>query len=232
MNIINYKDFDFLSLKIQLEKIELEINKLINKKTELEELFKDFYFSHSKELGSLTLEILRLRKLKFKYNSFKYKKALEDEQNYEHELRANDKSKLEISELEKQKLKKKFRKACLLCHPDKFQDDNKIYAQQIFINLKESYDRNDIVQVELILNKLENGIFNYDAKKYNEIELIEYESSLKLKIAEKLKSEIIELESHELFEIIKDNTKWEFYFSKLKLNLEKELEILNSQIKQ
>lgn len=232
MKIINYTDYNLTALKILLKSIDYELDNLISKKTKLEELISDFQLVHTRELGQITLELLQLRKLKFKNNSFKYKRAEEDEQTYKKQIiEEEEKKKHKISESEKYKLKKMYRKACLLCHPDKFENEHKDIAQNLFIQLKQSYEENNLVQVEKILENLENGVLDNEYKKQNEVEKVKFEIEKKQIIVAKLKSEITELESGKLMKIIKNKENWNIYFSQLKKDLEREVEYLRNQTK-
>jgi curved DNA-binding protein CbpA len=51
---------------------------------------------------------------------------------------------------DKIELKKNFRKASTLCHPDKVTEEKKLEASQIFVELKEAYDQQDITKVSEI----------------------------------------------------------------------------------
>ena len=67
------------------------------------------------------------------------------------------KKKKELTDEEKIELKKNFRKATTMCHPDKVTEEQKEEAQRVFIELKKAYDEHDIAKVNQILNDLEKG---------------------------------------------------------------------------
>ena len=134
----------------------------------LEKLLSEFQYRHTIELGEIILDILRLRKLKFKDDKEKFDEAENDEKDYQDQFDSEkEKEIFELNEEEKIELKKKFRKATVLCHPDKVSDEFKIAAQDIFIELKNAFDSNNLKKVIEILEDLEKG--NYFSSKSDTI---------------------------------------------------------------
>jgi DnaJ-class molecular chaperone len=101
---------------------------------------------------------LKLRKLKFKADNIKYEEAKNDERQYrEHVEIEREKEVFNLTEDQRLELKKKFRKATVLCHPDKVSEEFKDAAQRIFIELKEAYDASNLQKVNELLSDLEKG---------------------------------------------------------------------------
>jgi len=198
-----WTDPEINALKFEIKNLENQLNAYDNEKIELEKLLADFQNRHLKELGQTILEILRLRKLKFKGNKEKYEEAENDEKQYEEHLKTEkDKEIFELTADEKIELKKKFRKATVLCHPDKVSEEFKDAAQKIFIELKEAYDRNNLKRVNEILEDLEKG--NYFKTKsetvtYKTVAYIndwdDYFKTTKEQLQKELSELIIELKS-------------------------------------
>jgi hypothetical protein len=133
---------------------------------------------------------LKLRKLKFKSDKTKYEEAENDERQYREQVDTEkEKEIFELTDEQKLELKKKFRKATVLCHPDKVADEFKEAAQRIFIELKQAYDANDLKKVTEILDDLEKGNF-FKTKS----ETVQEKDLLKVAIA-KLKRQIKILET-------------------------------------
>ncbi|WP_041963249.1 hypothetical protein [Sulfurospirillum cavolei] len=131
---------------------------------------------------------------------------------------------LELSENEKEELKKLYRQASRLCHPDIVADELKVQAHEMMQKLNDAYSKKDLAKIKEILFALENGTgFIIASDSINDKE------QLKVKITElreKLKAtedEIAKIQSDEAFEVIKDLDDWEAYFEQLKYNLEREL---------
>lgn len=221
------------ALKLELKLLENRMNAIDNEKMELGKLLSDFQYRHSIELGNLLLEILQFRKLLYQYDRLKYEEAEKDEKRYREQIKSDRKQqKHKLTIAESKELKKKFRKATLLCHPDKVNEQHKEAAQGMFIRLKNAYDSNDLKQVDEILTNLEKG--NYFKSKSDTISENE---ALMAEIA-KLRKRIIQFEkkvtsikNSETYTKIVAIDDWDKYFRDTKIKLEAELEELKIQIK-
>jgi len=209
------------------------MNAFDNEKIELGKLLTEFQHRHSTELGKIIIEILKFRKEKFKLDKDKYEEAETDEKEYREQFERESERKIfELSAEEKNELKKKFRKATVLCHPDKVNDEFKEAAELIFIELKAAYDMNDLKRVSEILNDLEN-------RNYLKIrsETITKKDILKAAIAKlrikikQLENEIINIKQSEAFKTISSITSWDEYFRITKEKLEEELKNLQVELK-
>jgi hypothetical protein len=110
------------------------------------------------ELGDLLLELLKVRTQVFRLDESEYEKAKMDEQQFRERVLADQKrQKQQITKDEQKELKKKFRKASVLCHPDKVDEKYSAEAKEIFITLKKAYDSNNRKKVADILFNLEKG---------------------------------------------------------------------------
>jgi curved DNA-binding protein CbpA len=174
------------------------------------------------------LEILKLRKLKFKEDKQKFDEAEKDYEQYNQQFeKEKEKKQFELTDEEKKELKTKFRKATFLCHPDKVNDEFKEAAQKIFIELRAAYEANDLKKVTEILNDLEKG--NYFKTKS---ETIAEKDKLKVEVAKlkgkirTLEEEIIAIKGSETFMKIIDINDWDEYFNRTKEKLQLELEEL------
>lgn len=225
-------DPEIAALKLEIKNLENQLNGFENEKIELEKILSEFHYRHTVELGDLILDILKLRKLKFKLNKAKYEEAENDEKQYQEQF-DNEKEKeiFELSDEQKTVLKKKFRKATILCHPDKVSDDFKEDAQKIFIELKQAYDANDLKKVSEILEELEKG--NYYKSKS---ETIFEKDLLKAAIAKLrrqikiLTTDIINIKESETFMTVDRIEDWDEYFNKVKEKLQREFEVLKLEI--
>jgi hypothetical protein len=180
-----WNDPEISALKLEIKNLENHLNGYDNEKIELEKLLSEFQHRHAIELGEIILDILKLRKLKFKGDKEKFDEAENDEKGYRDQFDSEkEKEIFELNKEEKIELKKKFRKATVLCHPDKVSDEFKIAAQDIFIELRNAYDSNNLKRVIEILEDLEKG--NYFSSKSDTISVKE---QLKTAIA-KLRKQI------------------------------------------
>ncbi len=228
-------DPEVQALKIEIKNLENQINSFDNEKSELEKLLSEFQHRHSKELGEIILEILKLRKLKYKSDKAKYEDAENDEKNYKKQVK-NEKEKeiLNLSDLQKAELKKKFRMATVLCHPDKFANEPleiQKQAEEIFKELNNANEKNDLKRVTEILLNLEKGILS-TTKGDNLTDKDKLRATInKLRAKVKtLETEIIAIKQSETFNTIFNIEDWDSYFIKTKKKLLRELETLQIEI--
>ena len=226
-----WNDPEIAGIRLEIKILESQINAFDNEKIELEKVISDFQHRHTIELGEVILEVLRLRKIKYK-NHKKEAEAEEDFNNYSKQYETEkDKKQFELDEEEKLELKKKFRKATTMCHPDKVSEEQKAEAEEIFIELKKAYDEHDLEKVNQLLHDLENG------KKFvSQADSISEKEKLKItleKLKQKLKgieNEIISLKETEIFTTINNITNWDNYFTETKTQLEEELQNLKVEL--
>ena len=226
-----WNDPEIAGIKLEIKILESQINAFDNEKIELEKVISDFQHRHTIELGEVILEVLRLRKIKYK-NHKKEAEAEEDFNNYSKQYETEkDKKQFELNEEEKLELKKKFRKATTMCHPDKVSEEQKAEAEEIFIELKKAYDEHDLEKVNQLLHDLENG------KKFvSQADSISEKEKLKItleKLKQKLKgieNEIISLKETEIFTTINNISNWDNYFTETKTQLEQELQNLKVEL--
>jgi len=225
-------DPEIAALKLEIKNLENQLNGFDNEKIELEKLLSEFHHRHSIELGEIILDILKLRKLKFKSDKSKFEEAENDEKQYREQIDIEmEKEIYELTEEQKLELKKKFRKATVLCHPDKVDDEFKEAAQRIFIELKQAYDANNLKKVSDILDEL--GIGNYFKTKS---ETVQEKDLLKAAIAKLkkqikiLEAEIIAIKESETFNTIIEITDWGDYFMNIKEKLKQELQELQLEM--
>jgi hypothetical protein len=186
-------------------------------------------------LGDLILKILHLRKQSFKSNKTKFKEAKEDEKKYREQIeKENTRKHFEFSDDQKSELKKKFRKASMLCHPDRVSDKFQKAAQDSFVKLKKAYDVNDLRKVSEILKDLKKTGHSYKTKSETvaEKDILEIEiAKLQCKI-KNLQVEIDAIKESNAYQTIKKIGDWDTYFNRMKHQLKGEKEDLESQLVQ
>jgi len=227
-----WADSEIAALKFEIKNLENQLNAFDNERIELEKLLSAFQHRHTIELGSIILEILRLRKIKFKTDQAKYEEAENDERQYQEQVNEEKgKDIFELTEEEKTVLKRTFRKATVLCHPDKVSDEFKEDAQSVFIELKAAYDKNDLKKVAEILNDLERGnYFKYRSETVLEADLLKVAIAKLRKQIKTLETEIITIKHSETFKTITNIADWDEYFNITKGKLQNELEELRIEI--
>jgi hypothetical protein len=226
-----WDDPEIAALRFEVKILENQLNGYENEKIELEKLLSDFHHRHSIELGDIILEILKLRKLKYKEDKEKHKEAEEDYRQYNQQINEEkQKIKYELTDEEKLELKKKFRKASFMCHPDKVGDEFKDAAEKIFVDLKAAYEENDLNKVRDILNNLEKGnFFKSMSDTISEKEkLLAVCAKHRMQI-KTLENEIIAIKQSETYKTIVNIDDWDSYFKKTRELLEQELQDLKAE---
>ena len=226
-----WTDPEIAGIRLEIKLLEIQINAFDNEKIEIEKILFNFQHQHTLELGSLILEILKLRKLKYK-NHKKEAETEEDYNNYYDQFETEkNKHQFELNEEDKLELKKNFRKATTLCHPDKVSDNQKAEAEETFIALKNAYDENDIKKVNQILRDLElNNHFGSKSQTITEkAKLVARLANLKQR-RKQLEKDIINLKESETFQTINNISDWNAYFEETKTQLEQELQNLSIEL--
>lgn len=140
-----------------------------------------------------------------------------------------------LSEEEEGALKAIYRKACSLCHPDKFPEDQKERATEVFIELQEAYKSNDIAKVQAIYDDLvADGLPNSRSRSLREID------TLKAAIAElkhrlgQITAEIIALRTSDAFQMVeaagRNEADWKAFFAQQSFALEAESARIEAEI--
>ena len=230
-----WSDPEIAALKLEIKNIENQINAFDNEKIELEKILADFEHQHSIELGEIILEILKLRRIKFKDDKEKFEEAKRDEEEYQGQFEAEkEKDIQDLNEEQKKALKKKFRKATTLCHPDKFSNEPievQKQAEEIFKELNEANAKNDLARVTEILENLEKGILKAEeGDRISDKEILRATiNRLKLKL-QQLDSEILNIKQSDTFKTVTSIEDWDIYFEQTKEKLKSELEELKKEL--
>ncbi len=99
-------------------------------------------------------------------------------------------------------------------------------AEQLFIQLNQAYEQNDIATVNKILAELEQGIFAPRSETVSEkSQLQAIITQLKLKIAQ-LEAEIFEMKDSEAYQTISEINDWNRYFDDTREQLIDEIDRL------
>ena len=231
--LLIWSDPEIAALKLEIKNLENELNAIDNEKIELEKVLYEFQYRHTIELGHIILEILKLKKIKYRDDKEKYQEADNDEKQYQEHFNAEtEKNIIELSPEDRDELKKKFRRASFLCHPDKVDDDLKEQAQNIFADLTDAYNKNDLKKVTEILEGLEKGgLFRIKSDTITEKEaLFKTIENLRAQI-KVLINEIISIKESETYKTIISIDNWNDYFTKTKDKLNRELEKLRLEIR-
>lgn len=235
--IAKFNDADLERLKWEIKYLETEITALENERATILKIIADFIHSYTLAFGDILSRILQLKveKLKKQGNtrrSEEFEKAQKEYKDFRQQY--NEEKGKEIYDLspqEQEDLKKKYRKAAMLCHPDRFTDEEmKAKAQNVFIQLDEAYKKNDLKKVREILEKLEQGNFDIGEpgtinNKARLLERLDYLRSRLTEIKEELQELLMNKQYRDVIAINNMNT----FFDEEKVRLEKELKDLENE---
>ncbi|MEJ7609909.1 MAG: phospholipase D-like domain-containing protein [Ferruginibacter sp.] len=218
-------DPETAGLKLEAKSLEIQLNALSDEYEEIEKLLNNFTLRHTQELGSLILQILEFKKAKA-ITEHETKEAEEDLNSYRKEFE-NKKNQIliQLNEEEQREIKKLYRAASFLCHPDVAKG-----GEQWFIALNNAYELNNLNKVKEILHKLETGqpLETNSQKTKDKYLLQELVKSLRIKIKDLIvvMEKIKESSEYKTIIGIKD---WDEYFITLRIQLQQQLNELENE---
>jgi myosin heavy subunit len=245
----------FEEKKEQYTEIKEEVNTLKKEKEkiekELEDIdeFEDDYDKKYEELNELK-EKLNKKEQELNEKRKEAKKAKDeykqDEKNQEYEDVKKDyeefkkeyrnvkkEQRATLSQEQKKELKKLYRQASKLCHPDIVADEFKEQAQIIFQELNNANSKNDIETVRKIYESLKSfETFEVSSNSLEDKTLLKQKISILKEKINKIEKEIEEIQKNEVFLILQEYENIDKYLQWIKEELEIELNALKETLKQ
>lgn len=241
-SLVVHEDKEVQGLKLELKILERELLVLSYKIEDYHNKINDFNARYHKEVGVLIEEILVLREEYFEFlykkegkrYEYEYFEAKKDFENFHQEVK---KFKLddpfELTKKEKAELKRLYKKASRLCHPDIIEDAKKEKAEEIFKELNAAYQQQNLKKVSNILNNLINGeTFSCDSDALFDRNILKNKIELareKIKLA---KTEIEVIKRDETFILISKIDNLDEYIYEMKQELREEKENLVAKMRQ
>lgn len=228
-----YEDPAVQGLKVELRALEKEMSRYSELKNECMSEINTFNAAYYKHLGAIVEEILRLKRELAQKAFERGEMGEEERKSYEEQYRsfneeAMSQAKEEVMGLnveEEKELKKLYRKASRLTHPDIVADLFKDEASEIFVALNAAYKKKDLSKVKEILAGLESGVnFTYASEEIDNKELLRHKAqTLRTKI-DALKAEIAQQQESEAYMTMQETEDLDAYFEEVRkaLTLEKE----------
>jgi hypothetical protein len=234
--IVSFEQDAIYGLKYELKVLENLLNRLTTQKNEYERQLHEFNAEYVLRLGTLLEQILRLRfyhyarmvkeqpelsaeadEAKRQYETFKQSSS-EQMQNLPNSL----------TEEQKKELKRLYRKASRLSHPDVVSDEFKQQGEQIFKVLNEAYRQQNLIRVKEIALALESGqSFGIASDTVNNKVLLRQKIELLRSRIGQIEAEIQLIKEDEAFKMLEKITDWDGYFDDLTRKLEAELKQLH-----
>lgn len=229
-------------LKTQISILETRLSVAQYKKTEILKEIDKFRIRHNSDLGLLIGKILKLQMEIFyllqnddEVHRVNYQEAKKDYTAYRHQRRSLKKFQplQMLDENQRERMKKMYREATKLCHPDIVIEDLRVEAQKVFIELHHAYMINDIQKVEEIYKLLTRSkMFNKLRTSNEERELLEARAARLQADLKILQSEITELEESKVYRTLINIRDWDEYFEQMKIKLSAEYQSLKIEHEQ
>ncbi|MFZ2339221.1 MAG: phospholipase D-like domain-containing protein [Bacteroidales bacterium] len=229
-----YIDTEIAALRLELKSLEIQVSTLEDEKVELEKLVHEFEVMHNNELGAIILKILILKKEKYqkefaqnpeKENEFQEAKNDYDAFRKTYNNLSNEKVK-DLSEDQRIELKKLYRNASKLCHPDAVAEQYKEKAEYLFRELNSAYNANDLEKIKILHADLQKGLFRTNSEMVNEKSVLSQKVNYLRLLRDDLERNIFLIKKSEPYKIISTITNWNTYFSDIKEQLITELKTL------
>ena len=231
--VTTYIDPVITALRMDIRILEYEIVALENERTDCEKVLRHFNLMMQKNAGDLLEKILRIKRdLTYKtrhesqYSESEYheaKRMYEEQAKQREEAEREDELTFDISGDAKLNLKKLYKQAVVLCHPDKVAEKDKEEAGAIFVKLHDAYIRHDVATVASIYEQLKRGWFSVDTDRVNDKDLLLKKKQELIKKRGIMVSEIETIKDSEAWQISHFEEPLDDYFNKVKEQLKEEL---------
>lgn len=239
--IQHYEDPRLAALRLEAEALEERLAELESEKAEIDREIHAFNLRHEQELGPILEEILRLQTEKKRQRveeqpedqeaQAEYEEAKAEYEEYSRAVEeAQEKERIELTEEEEDELKTLYRKASKQCHPDAVEEDREEEARELFVELQEAYERNDLDAVRRIAKQIEAGVaFASRSEEIDEVERLEAEVERLRERVDELEREIEALRVSDPYQTLSEVDDLDEYFASRKERLRDELEHLRDE---
>ena len=228
--IAPYADPEIDALKLELRAVEQELVALTTQKEEYGQTLDEFNALYYAHCGELVGQILRLKLAAAKKAPQPQQQAQQAFDNFQKAHRQAKKPPPELSAEDRRELKKMYRQACQLCHPDMLAEEDKARGTKQFQELDAAYKQNNITAVRDILSALKSGRdFAGAADSLQEKEALTRQITVNRQKIATLKKEIAALLEDEVLldiMIIKD---WHAHIDAIHKDLQAELQRLQKE---
>lgn len=232
-SLVVYENEEIQGLKLELKILEKQLLTYSCRVEEYYNIINDFNVKYHLELGTLIEEVLILREeyyefmyknnIEYEYEYLEAKKDFEDFhfefKNYQYE------TPVELSKKEKQELKRLYKKASRLCHPDIIEEKKRDKAEETFKILNEAYQQKDTKKVSEILEQLLLGeSFSSTSDIVFDKEILKKKIIVTREQINSIKIEIENVKQNDTFVLVDSLDNLDEYFSERKHELLSEKE--------
>lgn len=239
--IQSYENPRLSALRLEAETLEQKLTELENEKAEIEREIHAFNLRHEQELGPLLEEILRIRTERKRQRAeeqpeneeaqSEFREAKTEYEEYSETVEAaEEEERIELTDDEKEELKRLYRDASKQCHPDAVVEDREEEAKELFLQLQEAYEQNDLDDVRTIAERIEDGVaFESRSEQIDDIERLEAEVERLRRRVNEAEREIEVLRNSDPYQTLSEVDDLDAYFSDRKERLRDELDRLRDE---
>jgi hypothetical protein len=243
-DIVPHIDKELQGLKLELIALEECLEALTLSHVECLNAINEFNTLQDRVIGPIIVEIMQLKARinevlggSDDYSEELNKQFENAQQEYEEFWKAYNATKnhsefyYDLSDDNKKLLKRLYKKASRLCHPDKVSEKLKPQANQIFSELSKAHVNNDLPRVQEILEELEKGVgFALDSYSIDDKEVAQAQiKKIRQKIQE-AEAEIQKVKADKVYKIIEENDDIYSYLEQMTEPLEKERDELRETL--
>lgn len=212
------------ALQLEIRRLEAELLALEAERAEAGRLLLAFELWHQRELGELLQEVLALRRdvarchrQESAYSESEYQRAQQRYQQQAHDREQAQAVAAHTFTLDadgRATLKKLYREAAQLCHPDRVAKAHKDAATAVFQQVLSAYQRQDVAALQTQLLDLRRGIFTAATPAPNSVEVLQARRDARAARHADLLRELAELRASEAFALAQaDETTRETYLA-------------------
>lgn len=198
------------ALQLEIRLLEAELLALEAERTEASRLLMEFELWHQRELGELLQEVLALRRdvARFTRKESAYSESEYQRAKQRYQQQAQDREQAQevaahtfaLDDTGRATLKKLYREAAQLCHPDRVAAAYQQEATQVFQQVQNAYQHQNISAIQAQLLNLRKGLFTAATTALTSVETLGLRrDALAAKHAELLR-ELTELRTAEAYE--------------------------------
>lgn len=164
--LLVYEDPMISGLKLEIRDLEYRIVAIESETADIEKVISVYNHDFSNRLGTITEEILRLKKeyalahrQESQYSQSEYDEAKKRYEEFKQDRELEEKKAFySLGDSDRDKLKKMHRQCVMLCHPDKVVDELKEHASEFFRQVQDCYERQDLMLMTALAAQLAQGI--------------------------------------------------------------------------
>lgn len=204
-----WEDPRLAALLLEIRRLEAELLALEAEHAEAGRLLMAFELWHQRELGELLQEVLALRRdvARFHRQESAYSESEYQRAKQRYQQQAHDREQAQVVAAHtftldadgRATLKKLYREAAQLCHPDRVAKAHKDAATAVFQQVLSAYQRQDVAALQTQLLDLRRGIFTAATPAPNSVEVLQAHRDARAARHADLLRELAELRASEAF---------------------------------